>query len=144
MESEEYYKKQELNRINRIIENAEYAHEPELPKIMKDVNKGSYERLIKIVIKLNNIEDIKKETTENRRIVSDRDLDLIDEFFSLNDDNINLLDEYWLKELKLFGRRVFFEHIEIKEGYNNINKDYIKEKYYLFLKSFELLNNLKG
>ena len=141
MKTEEEYRLSEIRRVGAIKENADYSHEPELVKLMEGVVEDGFSRLIEKSIILNDLEKIKKEINESKVSVTERNLDLLWEFLSLNNENINKLDEYWLEEFKRFGKGVLFRNIELKEGYENLKKKSVQDKYSLFLKSFQLLNN---
>jgi hypothetical protein len=143
MKSEEYYKLTERIRVKDIKENAEESYEQELVNLMEEVFKEGIDRLIKKIISLNDLEVINKELNEFKHSVTERDLDIIKEFFSLNNESVYKLDYYWVKELKRFGKNVLFYNIELKEGYDNLKTEYVQNKYSLFLKSFQLLNDLK-
>jgi len=115
MKSEEYYKIKESERINKIKEDNEKSRSPELIKSFIGNEDKSLDYLLEYIIELTDVSEIKREVNSRKLFIHPMYIDLIKEYYELNEEKAKEIDEEWVSSFKSIANNILWK-IRLKKN----------------------------
>jgi hypothetical protein len=109
MESYSYYKLKNENRISKIKSDLEESRTPELIKEFVGKEDENLNSVIKNIIEINDISNINKEVNKWKISIHPMYIDLIKEFYELNENAVNNIDKIWISSFKSLANKIVWE-----------------------------------
>lgn len=109
MKNRRYYELENENRINKIKFDNENSRTSELVKYFVGNEDKSLDSLLDNVIEFNNISDIKKEVKGSKLSIHPMYIDLIKEFYELNESSVNEIDKEWISSFKSLANKIVWK-----------------------------------
>ena len=106
MKDHNYYELENENRINKIKHNNEKSRTPELNNYFIGKESETLESVIKNIIEINNVSEINKEVIKRKTSIHPMYIDLIKEFYELNESNVNEIDKEWVSSFKSLANKI--------------------------------------
>ncbi|MFT4757765.1 MAG: hypothetical protein ACI91R_002422, partial [Vicingaceae bacterium] len=100
MKSYSYYKLKNEHRISEIKSDFEKSRTPELVKEFVGKEDETLNSVIKKIIKINDVSDINKEVIKWKISIHPMYIDLIKDFYELNEIAVNNIDKEWISSFK--------------------------------------------
>ena len=109
MESYSYYKLKNENRISKIKSDLEESRTPELIKEFVGKEDETLNIVIKNIIEINDVSNINKEVIKWKISIHPMYIDLIKEFYELNENAVNNIDKIWISSFKSLANKIVWE-----------------------------------
>lgn len=109
MESYSYYKLKNEHRISKIKSDIEKSRTPELVKEFVGKEDETLNSVIKKIIKINDVSDINKEVIKWKISIHPMYIDLIKDFYELNEIAVNNIDKEWISSFKSLANKIVWE-----------------------------------
>jgi hypothetical protein len=109
MESYSYYKLKNENRISKIKSDLEESRTPELIKEFVGKEDENLNSVIKNIIEINDISNINNEVNKWKISIHPMYIDLIKEFYELNENAVNNIDKIWISSFKSLANKIVWE-----------------------------------
>jgi hypothetical protein len=109
MESYSYYKLKNEHRISKIKSDLEKSRTPELVKEFVGKEDETLNSVIKKIIEINDVSDINKEVIKWKISIHPMYIDLIKEFYELNESAVNNIDKEWISSFKSLANKIVWE-----------------------------------
>lgn len=106
MNSYNHYELENEKRINKIKSNNEKSRTPELNGYFIGKEDETLERVIKNIIEITDISKINKEVLKGKVSIHPMYIDLIKEFYQLNESNVNEIDREWISSFKSLANKI--------------------------------------
>lgn len=109
MESNSYYKLKNDHRISEIRAQLKESRTPELVKEFLGKEGETLNIVIKNIIEINDVSDINKEVIKWKISIHPMYIDLIKEFYGLNESAVNNIDKEWISSFKSLANKIVWE-----------------------------------
>jgi DNA primase large subunit len=109
MESYSYYKLKNEHRISKIKSDLEKSRTPELIKEFVGKEDETLNIVIKNIIEINDVSNINKEVIKWKISIHPMYIDLIKEFYELNESAVNNIDKEWISSFKSLANKILWE-----------------------------------
>lgn len=109
MESYSYYKLKNEHRISKIKSDLEKSRTPELIKEFVGKEDETLNIVIKNIIEINDVSNINKEVIKWKISIHPMYIDLIKEFYELNESAVNNIDKEWISSFKSLANKIVWE-----------------------------------
>ena len=106
MKNYRYYELENENRINKIKSNNEKSRTPELNNYFIGKESETLDSVINNIIEINDVSDINKEVIKRKLSIHPMYIDLIKEFYELNESNVNKIDKEWISSFKSLAEKI--------------------------------------
>ena len=109
MNSYRYYELENEKRINKIKSDNEKSRTPELISYFVGKESETLDSIIKTIIEINDINEINKEVLKRKISIHPMYIDLIKEFYELNETTVNEIDQEWVSSFKSLANKIVWE-----------------------------------
>ena len=109
MNSYRCYELENEKRINKIKSDNEKSRTPELISYFVGKESETLDSVIKTIIEINNINEINKEVLKRKISIHPMYIDLIKEFYELNEMTANEIDQEWISSFKSLANKIVWE-----------------------------------
>ncbi|WP_123803512.1 hypothetical protein [Maribacter sp. 4G9] len=106
MNSYRHYGLENEKRINKIKSDNEKSRTPELVNYFVGKESETLDSVIKTIIKINDVNEINKEVLKRKISIHPMYIDLIKEFYELNESTVNEIDEEWTSSFKSLANKI--------------------------------------
>jgi hypothetical protein len=109
MKSYSYYKLKNEHRISEIKSDFEKSRTPELVKEFVGKEDETLNSVIKNIIETNDVSEINKEVIKWKISIHPMYIDLIKEFYELNESAVNNIDKEWISSFKSLANKIVWK-----------------------------------
>lgn len=109
MESYSYYKLKNERRVNKIKSDLKESRTPELVKEFVGKEDETLNFVIKNIIETNDISEINKEVIKREISIHPMYIDLIKEFYELNENTVSNIDKEWVTYFKDLANQIVWK-----------------------------------
>jgi hypothetical protein len=109
MNSYRYYELKNEKRINKIRSDNEKSRTPEIVSYFVGKESETLDSVIKTIIEINDINEINKEVLKRKKSIHPIYIDLIKEFYELNESTVNDIDKEWISSFKSLANKIVWE-----------------------------------
>jgi hypothetical protein len=109
MKSIGYYELENKNRINKIKSENEKSKTPELVKYFLGKEDEALESILKNIIEITDVSEINKEVIKRKISIHPMYIDLIKEFYELNQGSVDGISKEWISTFKSLANKIVWK-----------------------------------